>query len=219
MVVVPTGYTAVSASPSLRDPTSVTPGQLSAAVGTPGFTLAEHWPVALDTVIFAGQVITGACVSLTVIEKLHVEWLLPASVAVQVTTVVPTGKTEPEPGLHEKVAPGKLSVTTGFGYVTRAAHWFASLDLVMPAGQVMLGGWLSVTVTVKLQLAVRPTASVAVQFTVVEPRPKCELEAGVQVAVAPGQLSLTVGWYVTVAVEELGSVPTAILDGQVILGD
>ena len=69
----------------------MTPGQLSAAVGTPEFTLAEHWPVVFGTVIFAGQVITGTCVSLTAIEKLQVDWLPPTSVAVQVTTVVPTG--------------------------------------------------------------------------------------------------------------------------------
>jgi hypothetical protein len=58
----------------------------------------------------------------------------------------------------------------------------------------MFGGWLSETVTVKLHGDVRPAASVAVQFTVVGgPTTKCEPEGGVQVAVAPGQLSLTVG--------------------------
>ena len=41
MVVVPTGYGALSASESLRVPLTVT-AQLSVAVAVPGFTTAEH---------------------------------------------------------------------------------------------------------------------------------------------------------------------------------
>ena len=51
---------------------TVTPGQLSVAVAIPGFTVAEHRPGSLPTVMFAGQVMTGFSVSLTVIVKLHV---------------------------------------------------------------------------------------------------------------------------------------------------
>jgi hypothetical protein len=49
------------------------------------------------------------------------------------------------------------------------------------------------TVTVNEQLAVRADASVAVQLTVVVPSGKVEPEAGVQLVVTPGQLSVAVG--------------------------
>jgi len=35
--------------------------------------------------------------------------------------------------------------------VTTAPHWFGSLPTVMFAGQVIVGGWVSFTVTVKVQ--------------------------------------------------------------------
>ena len=65
--------------------------------------------------MFAGHVIDGACVSLTVTEKEHVAVFIDASVVVHVTVVVPTGKVEKEPGVHVTVAPGQLS--TGAGVV------------------------------------------------------------------------------------------------------
>jgi len=49
------------------------------------------------------------------------------------------------------------------------------------------------TVTLKLQLLVLPATSVAVQVTGVVPVPKFEPEGGLQLTVAPGQLSLTLG--------------------------
>jgi hypothetical protein len=52
----------------------------------------------------------------------------------------------------------------------------------------------SATVTVKLHEAVLPLVSDAVQLTGVVPTGKVEPEAGLQVKVAPGQLSLTVGF-------------------------
>jgi len=36
------------------------PEQLSVAVGAAKFTIAEHWPLSLAAVTFAGHVITGA---------------------------------------------------------------------------------------------------------------------------------------------------------------
>jgi hypothetical protein len=63
--------------------------------------------------MFAGHVIDGACVSLTVTEKEHVAVFIDASVVVHVTVVVPTGKVEPEAGTHAAVAPGQLSVAAG----------------------------------------------------------------------------------------------------------
>src|SRR5438876_7962926 len=78
MVVVPTGYGELNDWLSLRVP--VTLGllsQLSVAVAVPGFTIAEHWPGSLLVVMLAGQVITGAVVSLTVNVTSFVE-VLPA---------------------------------------------------------------------------------------------------------------------------------------------
>lgn len=47
--------------------------------------------------------------------KLQVAVLLEASVAVQVTVVVPTAKIVPEAGTQLTVAPGQLSVTVAGG--------------------------------------------------------------------------------------------------------
>ena len=82
--------------------TTVTPGQLSDAVtvkltgplGVPIGQLAVA--VAL---MFAGQVIVGGCVSLTVIVNMHISGPAPL-LDLQVTVVVPTGKNEPEAGEH-----------------------------------------------------------------------------------------------------------------------
>jgi len=49
------------------------------------------------------------------------------------------------------------------------------------------------TLTVKLQDAVFPEASVAMQVTVVVPTGKTEPEGGLQTTVTPGQLSVAVG--------------------------
>src|SRR5438477_26888 len=49
--------------------------------------------------MFAGQVIVGPCVSFTVTVKVHCG----PAVVVQVTIVVPTGKNDPDAGLHATV--------------------------------------------------------------------------------------------------------------------
>jgi len=63
----------------------------------------------------------------------------------------------------------------------------------MLAGQTIIGGSVSLTVTVKLQVLVLPAASVAVQVTGVVPVPKLEPVGGLQLTVTPGQLSLAAG--------------------------
>ena len=64
----------------------------------------------------------------------------------------------------------------------------------MFAGQVMVGGVVSVTVTIKLQLAVLALVSVAVQVTVVTPFTKLEPLDGLQETLTvPGQLSVAPG--------------------------
>src|SRR4029453_17868925 len=72
----------------------VTPGQLSATV-TVKVTLLLQAPSGAFTVMFAGHVMTGGSVFLTVTVKVQLEVLPCASVAVLVTVVVPRAKLLP----------------------------------------------------------------------------------------------------------------------------
>src|SRR3990172_104589 len=109
-MVAPTGYGSVSGRLSLRTPATVQTPQLSEQVAMPIPTRASARPGSLQTVWSGGQVIAGACASTTVTVNEQLVVLPAASVAVQVTVVAPTGKVEPEGGLHCKVRPGQLSV-------------------------------------------------------------------------------------------------------------
>ena len=135
----------------------------------------------------------------------------------QVTVVAPAGNVDPEGGLHTATQArpsfpffflepvplhGQLSVTVGAGYVTTAEHWFGSVACVMLAGQVIAGGCVSLTVTVKVQDDELPDKSLTMQVTVVVPVGKNEPEAGEQdgVPTSLGQLSVAVAFgYVTTA--------------------
>ena len=114
------------------------------------------------------------------------------SVAVQVTEVVPTGNDEPEGGTQATVVPGQLSdtvppATLGVVKVTTAlvgvVEQVCGARAVIGAGQVMVGFWVSLTVTVKVQRTGLPFSSSAEQVTVVVPTRKVEPLAGEQVAV------------------------------------
>ena len=88
--------------------------QLSLAVGAVQFTTAAHRPASVFCVMLAGQGITGFSVSLTVTSNWQLPLLPAASLAVQVTCVVPLGKAEPLPGLQATVTlPSQLSVAVG----------------------------------------------------------------------------------------------------------
>lgn len=66
--------------------------------------------------------------------------------------------------------------------------------ILMLLGHVIVGASVSLTVTVNEQEDEEfPLASVAVHVTAVAPFANVEPDAGVQVDVAPGQLSFTVG--------------------------
>jgi len=68
------------------------------------------------------------------------------------------------------------------------------LNMLMLAGHVIVGGCVSVTVTVKVQLAVLLDASATLHETVVVPFGNDDPDTGAQTgAPTPGQLSLTVG--------------------------
>ena len=69
-----------------------------------------------------GHASVGACESLTVTVKVQGEDVLPAaSVAVQLTVVVPFANDEPDAGLQPIVVPGQLSLAAGEN-VTTAEH-------------------------------------------------------------------------------------------------
>src|SRR5215213_5889302 len=110
----------------------------------------------------------------TVTTKLQPAVLLLASFALQFTFVAPAGKVEPDGGTQVTVSPGQLSEIAGFGKVT------VVFVVVKFAGQVIVGGWVSLTVTVK----VTDPPPVVLHVTLVEPTGKKEPEAGVQVASA-----------------------------------
>lgn len=120
--------------------------------------------------------------------KEQVAVLPDASVAVQVTVVVPTGKHVPDGGVQVAVTPGQLSEAVGGGKVTTTQVCpGAGVTAVMLGGHVMLGGCVSLTVMVKGQLA----PPVSVQVTVVVPTGKNEPEGGEHVTVP--QVPLVVG--------------------------
>ena len=85
------------------------------------------------------------------------------------------------------------------------------------AGQLIVGGVESITVTVKLQVAVLPDGSVATLVTVVVPRLNVLPEAGVLTTVAL-QLSVAVTLKLTVAPQLLADAATLMLPGQVMTG-
>ena len=93
----------------------------------------------------------GFSASTTVTLKLQVALLLEVSVAVQVTVVTPTGNTELAGGTQAVVTPGTLSVAMTTKPTT-AEQSPRSLVFRMSAGQVMWGGSLSLTVTLKVTL-------------------------------------------------------------------
>ena len=90
-----------------------------------------------------------------------------ASVAVQVTAVVPIANVVPDAGEHVTgTVPSTVSVAVGLVYATPAPE--GPLWTVMLAGvPVMVGGVVSWTMTAKVDCAVFPKLSVAVQMTVV----------------------------------------------------
>ncbi len=67
----------------------------------------------------------------------------------------------------------------------------------MLAGQLITGGWLSTTVTVKVQVEVLPLASVAVLVTTVTPIGKVLPLAGTLTKFVTAQLSVAVTLQVT----------------------
>jgi len=112
--------------------------------------------------------------------KLQLAVLPLASVAVQVTVVVPTAKQVPDGGEQATVTPGQLSLAVGVVNVTVLQAESSVLVLTtMLAGQAPIcGGCVSLTVAVKLQVAVCPSPDLAVTCTVVVPTENMLPDAG-----------------------------------------
>jgi hypothetical protein len=193
-VVVPTGKAKPLGGPLTRLVTA----QLSSAV-TVKVTLLVHRPGDASTVISAGHVITGGCVSRTVTVKVHVLTLPLLSRAVLVTVVVPTGKAEPLAGVLTRFVTAQLSLAVTLN-VTLLAHCPGGVLTVILAGQMTTGGWVSRTVTVKVHWVVLPLPSRAVLVTVVVPTGKAKPLSGTLTTFATVQLSVAVTLKVTLLV-------------------
>ena len=103
----------------------------------------------------AGSVRTGLTVSRTVTVNVRVPVLPAASVAVQVTVVVPSGNVAPEAGAHAAAtAPLTRSVAVTVNGTTAPADEVASRTI--GAGTEIDGAVVSRTVTVKAPVAVLP---------------------------------------------------------------
>src|SRR5438477_1985384 len=161
------------------------PGQLSVTVGLPKFTpVAKHWFGSVLVVTSSGQAMVGFWLSRTITFWVQVAVLPPASVAVQVTVLVPMGKWLG--ALLVRATPGQLSVTVGLPRFTPVAkHWFASVLVITSSGQAMVGFWLSRTITFWAQVAVLPLASVTVQVKI--GRASCRERGAMLVTARPGK--------------------------------
>ena len=120
--------------------------QLSAVVAVPKVTVVATQLLSADAVTFAGAVIVGFVLSITVIVWVAVVLFPAASVAVQVTVVFPNGKLAG--ALFVTLAKVQLSVATGVPKFAIVAVHALPADTVMFAGATKLGFALSTTVTV-----------------------------------------------------------------------
>ena len=104
---------------------------------------------------------TGAWASFTVTVKLQLFELPAASVAVEMTVVVPKGNTDPDAGELTIAGTEQLSLPVSVKFTTAEQVPAGALTMIFP-GQAIVGGVLSMTVMVCDALAVRPAPSVAV---------------------------------------------------------
>lgn len=98
------------------------------------------------------------------------------SVAVHVTVVVPTRKSEPDAGLQLTVGAGSTRSVAVAVYVTFTPPARDAFT-VIPDGTLSDGGVVSCTSTSKLAVLVLPALSVAEQLTVVCPSRNVEPDA------------------------------------------
>ena len=102
---------------------------------------------------FAGHAAVGLVTSWTMTWNVQLPVLPDVSVAVHVTSVVPTGKDVPEAGTHDTVALPQLSLAVGVVKVAVAEHALAGALTFTVAGHVTLGAVESLSVTVNVHVA------------------------------------------------------------------
>lgn len=126
---------------------TVATAQLSLVTGVPRVTPVAVQPVFVVAATFAGAVIAGKILSVTVTVCVAVLVLPAASVAVQVTVVTPIGNELGASFVIDGLAV-QLSVATATPSVTPVAVHPVFVVAVTAGGAVMTGFTLSVTVTV-----------------------------------------------------------------------
>src|ERR1041385_6249098 len=128
------------------------------------------------------QTICGRVVSRTVTVKLHTLLLPLASVATEMTVLVPSENSDPDGGVETTVkfvSQASLAVTVKMpGVPAGPAHSKTRL-----LEQVMAGAVVSRTVTVKLHTLLLPLASVATETTVLVPSENREPDGGLETMV------------------------------------
>lgn len=162
-IVIKTGHT-----PPIVTSENVTVGvlQLSVAVAEPVFPgklLTEQLIVTL-----IGQVMAGAWLSSTTIVCVQVLELPQSSVAIQVRVIVLSCGHTPATVTSEKVIVAELSqLSVAVAVPVFAGNVLAVHRMVIFAGQVMAGPWLSSTKMIWLQDPMLPQSSVAVHVRVI----------------------------------------------------
>src|SRR5918993_5935581 len=146
-----------------------------------------------------GSVNSGGMVSCTLTVNEPVASFPAASVAEQLTVVVPNANIEPQVRSHvTSTSPSTASVAVAVYVISAPLASVASW--VMSAGKFNSGGVVSggvVTVTLNEPVASFPAASVAEQLTVVVPNANIEPEAGSHVtSTSPSTASVAVAVYV-----------------------
>jgi len=139
-----------------------TPAQLSAAVGGVYVTVWLHNPVSAFTTILLGHPLyVGASVSRTLTTNEQTANSPAASVALNVTVVLPTGNSEPlaKPAVRTTDCTPQLSAATGAVYVTVCWHCPPMATTAMSLGQTMVGASWSLTATAKEHEAAFPDPS------------------------------------------------------------
>ena len=177
MIVLPIGYGALNDRKSLLCRVNVTDPQPMVIVGGTrvdgNITAVQRFGVVVTTRVGAHAIFTATSPFTVTSCKQKAE--LPAvSIAVQVMVVVPIGngsfRLRP-PGLEASsvnILP-QLSNAVGGVTFTILLQVNGSASTRVSAAQVIYGGWISVTLTVKLQISSGFRPSLAVQVTVVTP--------------------------------------------------
>ena len=165
---------------------------VAAAVPVPAAAVAASH----STVTFAGQVMSGAVVSIMVMVWVQLLLLPQSSVAVQVRVMLDAPAQLPAAMLSDKAMTGVLvQLSVAVAEPVSAAAVEASHSRVTLAGQEMSGAMLSVTVIVWTQLPTLPHSSVLDQLREITVStgqlPEATLSLG-NTAVAPSQLSVAV---------------------------